>query len=102
MSKHDLALGVIGGSGLYAMDQLKDIKEIRVKTPFGNPSGPYVQGTFHGTKLTFLARHGKGHHLLPTEINYRANIYGFKTLGIERIVAMGACGSLKEKLHPGY
>jgi len=94
------ALGVIGGSGLYQMAALKDRREETVATPFGEPSDPFVLGTVGGRDIVFLARHGRGHRLLPTEINFRANIYGFKALGVERIVSISAVGSLREELRP--
>jgi 5'-methylthioadenosine phosphorylase len=94
------ALGVIGGSGLYQMAGLENLREERVGTPFGNPSDAYVLGTVDGRDIVFLARHGRGHTLLPTEINFRANVYGFKALGVERIVSVSAVGSLREELRP--
>jgi 5'-methylthioadenosine phosphorylase len=93
-------IGIIGGSGLYAMPGLTKIKEVRVRTPFGQPSDPYVLGTLEGRKVAFLARHGRGHRILPTELNFRANIYGFKQLGVERIVSVSAVGSLREEHKP--
>ena len=93
-------IGIIGGSGLYAMPGLTKIKEVRLRTPFGQPSDPYVLGTLEGRKVAFLARHGRGHRILPTELNFRANIYGFKHLGVERIVSVSAVGSLKEEHKP--
>ena len=93
-------IGIIGGSGLYSMPGLTKIKEIRLRTPFGQPSDPYVLGTLEGRKVAFLARHGRGHRILPTELNFRANIYGFKQLGVERIVSVSAVGSLKEEHKP--
>lgn len=94
------ALGVIGGSGLYAMEGLEGVREERVQTPFGEPSDGYVSGRLGGREVIFLARHGRGHRLLPTEINFRANIFGFKTLGVERLVSISAVGSLREDLKP--
>jgi len=93
-------IGIIGGSGLYSMPGLTKIKELRLRTPFGQPSDPYVLGTLEGRKVAFLARHGRGHRILPTELNFRANIYGFKHLGVERIVSVSAVGSLKEEHKP--
>ena len=93
-------IGIIGGSGLYHMPGLSDVREVQQKTPFGDPSDPYVLGTLEGKKVAFLARHGRGHRLLPTELNFRANIYGFKQLGVERIVSVSAVGSLKEEHKP--
>jgi 5'-methylthioadenosine phosphorylase len=95
------AIGVIGGSGLYAMQGLTNTREIRMKTPFGEPSDAIVVGTLEGKQVAFLARHGRGHRILPTEINYRANIYAMKLLGVERIISVSAVGSLKEDLRPG-
>src|SRR3989441_635558 len=94
------ALGVIGGSGLYEMAGLEDRREERISTPFGDPSDAYVLGTIDGRDIAFLSRHGRGHRLLPSEINFRANILGFKTLGVERIVSVSAVGSLREELRP--
>jgi len=93
-------IGIIGGSGLYSMPGLTKVKELRLKTPFGTPSDAYVLGTLAGRKVAFLARHGRGHRILPTELNFRANIYGFKQLGVERIVSISAVGSLKEEHKP--
>ena len=93
-------VGIIGGSGFYNIDGIKDIKNISVKTPFGAPSGEFITGVLEGKEVVFLARHDKGHRILPGEINYRANIYGMKKLGVERIISVSACGSLKEELKP--
>lgn len=93
-------IGVIGGSGLYQMPDLEQKREIRIETPFGNPSDHYFLGTLGGRRVAFLARHGRGHRILPTEINYRANIYGFKKLGVRQIVSASAVGSLKEEHKP--
>jgi 5'-methylthioadenosine phosphorylase len=93
-------IGIIGGSGFYNIDGIKDVKTVKVKTPFGDPSSEYVTGVLEGARVVFLARHGKGHRVLPSEINYRANIYGMKKLGVERIISVSACGSLKEELKP--
>ena len=93
-------IGIIGGSGLYHMPGLTKVKEVRIKTPFGAPSDAYVCGTLEGRKVAFLARHGRGHRLLPSELNFRANIHGFKQLGVERIVSISAVGSLKEEHKP--
>jgi len=95
------AIGIIGGSGLYQMSGLSDVREIRVKTPFGNPSDAIAVGTLEGKRVAFLARHGHGHRILPGEINYRANIYAMKELGVERIISVSAVGSLQEELKPG-
>ena len=93
-------IGIIGGSGLYTMPGLTKVKEVRLTTPFGKPSDAYVCGTLEGRKVAFLARHGRGHVLLPSELNFRANIHGFKQLGVERIVSVSAVGSLKEEHKP--
>jgi 5'-methylthioadenosine phosphorylase len=93
-------IGIIGGSGLYDMAELTEREECAISTPFGDPSGPYVIGTLRSRKVAFLARHGAGHRLLPSEINFRANIYGFKELGAERILSASAVGSLKEEYKP--
>src|SRR5438128_10754048 len=95
------AIGIIGGSGLYSMAGLTNTREIRVKTPFDDPSETIVLGTLEGKQVAFLARHGRGHRILPTEINYRANIYAMKLLGVERIISVSAVGSLREDLRPG-
>ena len=93
-------IGIIGGSGLYDMAELADREELTITTPFGEPSGPYVTATLRGKRVAFLARHGVGHRLMPSELNFRANIYGFKTLGVERIISASAVGSLKEDYPP--
>jgi 5'-methylthioadenosine phosphorylase len=93
-------IGIIGGSGLYSMPGFADAKELRQQTPFGDPSDAYVLGTLAGRKVAFLARHGRGHRISPSELNFRANIYGFKLLGVERIVSVSAVGSLKEEHKP--
>jgi 5'-methylthioadenosine phosphorylase len=95
-------IGVIGGSGLYQMDELTDVRELRIDTPFGAPSDAYITGTLGRTKMVFLPRHGRGHRLLPSEVNYRANIYGMKTLGVQRIISVSAVGSMKEEIVPGH
>src|SRR3989449_578610 len=94
------ALGVIGGSGLYQMPGLDDRREETITTPFGEPSDSFVLGRVGGRDIAFLARHGRGHRLLPTEINFRANLFAFKTLGVERVVSVSAVGSLREELRP--
>ncbi len=99
--KETVRLGIIGGSGLYSMRGLTQTREVRVRTPFGQPSDALVVGTLEGQRVAFLARHGRGHRILPSEINYRANIYAMKLLGVERIVSVSAVGSLKEDLPPG-
>jgi 5'-methylthioadenosine phosphorylase len=93
-------IGIIGGSGLYHIPGFSDVHEVEQKTPFGNPSDAYVLGTLEGRKVAFLARHARGHKLLPSELNFRANIYGFKQLGVERILSLSAVGSLKEEHKP--
>jgi 5'-methylthioadenosine phosphorylase len=98
----DTVIGVIGGSGLYEMEGLEDIRRVRVATPFGEPSDEYVTGSLHGVAMVFLPRHGRGHRFLPSEINYCANIYGMKKLGVERIISVSAVGSLKEIIAPGH
>ena len=98
----DMTIGVIGGSGLYEMEGLEDIRRVRVETPFGDPSDEYVTGVLNGVSMVFLPRHGRGHRLLPSEVNYCANIYGMKTLGVERIISVSAVGSLKEEIAPGH
>src|SRR5690349_15826110 len=95
------AIGIIGGSGLYSMDGLTAAKAMRLKTPFGAPSDAIVLGTLEGKRVAFLARHGRWHRILPSEINYRANIYAMKMLGVERIISVSAVGSLREDLRPG-
>jgi 5'-methylthioadenosine phosphorylase len=94
-------IGIIGGSGLYSMAGLTETREIRVKTPFGEPSDAIVLGTLEGKRVAFLARHGRGHRILPSEINFRANICAMKQLGVERIISVSAVGSLQEDLRPG-
>ena len=98
MSKAEI--GIIGGSGLYGMEGLTDVHEIAVDTPFGAPSDPFVLGTLEGRKVAFLARHGKGHRILPSELNFRANIYAMKSLGVTSILSVSAVGSLKEEHKP--
>lgn len=94
-------IGVIGGSGLYTMSGLSDTREVRLKTPFGDPSDAFIVGTVEGKRVAFLARHGRGHRFLPSEINFRANIYAMKLLGVQRIISVSAVGSLREDLRPG-
>jgi len=93
-------IGIIGGSGLYKMDALKDVREVTVETPFGSPSDAFIVGTLEGTTVAFLARHGRHHHLMPTELPFRANIYALKKLGVEYIISASAVGSLKEEVKP--
>ncbi len=95
-------IGVIGGSGLYEVEGLTELKEVRVETPFGAPSDVYITGVLEGVKMVFLPRHGRGHRYLPSEVNYRANIYGMKKLGVERIISVSAVGSMKETIVPGH
>ena len=95
-----IQIGIIGGSGLYDMAELTDRHELTIDTPFGAPSAPYVTGMIAGTRVAFLARHGAGHRITPSELNFRANIYGFKTLGVERILSASAVGSLREDIAP--
>jgi len=93
-------IGIIGGSGLYSMPGLTEVRELPLDTPFGTPSDSYVLGALSGRRVAFLARHGRGHRLMPTELPYRANIHGFKQLGVERIVSLSAVGSLQEEHKP--
>jgi 5'-methylthioadenosine phosphorylase len=97
-----VTLAIIGGSGLYSMSGLQQRREYKVDTPFGRPSAPIIVGTLEGLRVAFLARHGTGHHIMPSEVPYRANIYALKSLGVQRIVSISACGSLKEELAPGH
>jgi len=99
-SAKSVRIGVIGGSGLYNMPGLESSREVRVKTPFGDPSDALVVGTLEGKRVAFLARHARGHRFLPGEINYRANIHAMKQLGVERIISVSAVGSLQEELKP--
>jgi 5'-methylthioadenosine phosphorylase len=94
-------IGIIGGSGLYSMNGLTKTREVQVKTPFGPPSDAIVLGMLEGKQVAFLARHGRGHRILPSEINFRANVYAMKLLGVERIISVSAVGSLMESLQPG-
>ncbi|PSO88962.1 MAG: S-methyl-5'-thioadenosine phosphorylase [Cyanobacteria bacterium SW_5_48_44] len=93
-------IGIIGGSGLYQMEALKDIEEVSVDTPFGSPSDALIVGTLEGARVAFLARHGRNHHLMPTEIPFRANIHAMKQLGVEYIISASAVGSLQEEVNP--
>ena len=95
-------VGVIGGSGLYEIEGLEGIEEVTLDTPFGAPSDAYITGSLEGVKMVFLPRHGRGHRLLPSEVNYRANIYGMKKLGVSRIISVSAVGSMKEHIVPGH
>jgi 5'-methylthioadenosine phosphorylase len=96
----DVKIGIIGGSGLYKMDALKNVQEVEIETPFGKPSDAFILGDLDGIKVAFLARHGRNHTLLPTELPFRANIYGMKKLGVEYIISASAVGSLKENVKP--
>ena len=95
-------IGVIGGTGLYQMEGLERVTEVEVETPFGKPSDPFLMGSMDGMDLVFLPRHGKGHRLLPTELNFRANLFGLKKLGVEQIISVSAVGSLREEIAPGH
>ncbi len=95
-----MKLGIIGGTGLYEMDGFKDALKVSLTTPFGPPSDDYIQGTLEGREVVFLSRHGRGHRHMPFEINHKANIYGFKTLGVEQIIGVSAVGSLREEFRP--
>ena len=97
-----IRLGVIGGSGVYNIEALTDVEEIKLETPFGDPSDSYIVGTLHGQRVAFLPRHGRGHRISPTQLNQRANIYGFKMLGVEYLIGVSACGSLQEHIEPGH
>jgi len=92
--------GILGGTGLYEMEGVEVVEEVSLETPFGSPSDAYVLGSVGNTRVAFLSRHGRGHRLLPSEINYRANVYGFKLLGVERILSVNSVGSLKEEIRP--
>ena len=94
-------LGVIGGSGLYEVEGLSDVEELEVTTPYGPPSSPLVVGSLAGCRMVFLARHGRGHTLLPSEVPYRANVYALKSLGVRWVISMSAVGSLREDIEPG-
>jgi 5'-methylthioadenosine phosphorylase len=100
-SDGQVTVGVIGGSGLYDMEGLRSIREIQTRTPFGSPSGAITIGTLGQTRVAFLSRHGRGHRLNPSEINYRANIYALKALGVSRVISVSAVGSMKESIEPG-
>jgi 5'-methylthioadenosine phosphorylase len=101
MIENPPSLAVIGGSGLYSMPGLQDIQEYTLDTPFGKPSAPIVVGSLQGVRTAFLARHGHGHHISPTEVNYAANIYALKSLGASRVISISACGSLRDDYAPG-
>ena len=93
-------IGILGGTGLYEIDGFKGRREVRIRTPFGEPSCAFIVGVLEGRRVAFLARHGHGHRLLPAEVNYRANIYGFKKLGVERLISVNSVGSLREEIRP--
>ena len=99
-AKETIEIGIVGGSGLYEMTGLSDTREVRVNTPFVDPSDAFITGTLEGRRVAFLARHGRGHRLSPSEINYRANIFAMKLLGAERIISVSAVGSLRDDLPP--
>lgn len=94
-------IGVIGGSGLYTMSKLENVQEVQVETPFGAPSDVYITGTLQGRDMVFLPRHGRGHRIAPSALNFRANIYGLKQLGVEWVLSVSAVGSMREDIHPG-
>lgn len=96
----DIKIGIIGGTGLYEMEELKKRETVAVDTPFGSPSDSYLVGELNGIRVAFLPRHGIGHRILPHELNFRANIYGFKKIGVERIISVSAVGSMKENIEP--
>lgn len=95
-------LGVIGGSGLYDLDRLRGVERVRLETPFGEPSDEYVVGEIEGCRVAFLPRHGRGHRILPSELNFRANVHGMKQLGVQMLLSVGAVGSLREEIAPGH
>jgi len=101
MTDDPIRIGIIGGSGLYQMEGLSEVEERPVSTPFGDPSDAVTVGTLEGVRVAFLARHGRGHRIMPTEVNYRANILALKSLGVEQVISISACGSLREHLPPG-
>lgn len=100
--RNPIRIGVIGGSGVYQMEALENIEEVMLDTPFGAPSDAYIVGVLAGQRVAFLARHGRGHRFSPSRVNYRANIYGFKMLGVEYLIGVSACGSLREDIAPGH
>ena len=104
MEEHnkEAVIGIIGGSGLYSIEGLKGIQEKRITTPFGEPSDAYIMGELDGTTVVFLPRHGRGHRISPSEINFRANIFGMKMLGVNRLISVSAVGSMKEQIKPGH
>src|SRR5262249_46233155 len=95
-------LGVIGGSGFYQMPGIEGVEQVEIDTPFGKPSDPLITGRIGSQDVVFLARHGKGHRILPSELNYRANIYAMKTLGVDHLVSVSTAGSMKESIAPGH
>ena len=101
MSESRIRIGVIGGSGLYQMEGLIDVEERHIATPFGDPSDAVVIGTLEGARVAFVARHGRGHRIRPTEVTDRANVFALTSLGVEQVIGISACGSLREHLHPG-
>ena len=101
MDRSEFTVGVIGGSGLYEMDGLTDVQEFAIATPFGRPSDAYVSGVKDGVRLVFLPRHGRGHRVSPSEINYRANVWGMKAFGVDRLISVSAVGSMREDIVPG-
>lgn len=96
----NVKIGIIGGSGLYDMETLTNVEQVKIETPFGDPSDTFVVGTLEGIRVAFLPRHGRGHRISPSELNFRANIYGMKKLGVEHLISVTAVGSLKETIHP--
>src|SRR5512136_1984002 len=98
----ETVIGVIGGSGLYELEGLTGIKSVAMETPFGSPSDEFITGVLDGVQMVFLPRHGRGHRLLPSEVNYRANIYGMKKLGVTHLISVSAVGSMKEEIVPGH
>lgn len=101
MTLPPIEIGIVGGSGLYDLEGLRSVKEVNLETPFGVPSDAYITGILDGRRVAFLPRHGRGHRFTPTEVNYRANIFGFKQLGVSQLLAVTAVGSLREQIHPG-
>src|SRR5690242_12561505 len=99
-SMAEAKLGVIGGSGFYEMEGLTDVQRVEIDTPFGRPSDAIVIGTLQGVRVAFVPRHGAGHRITPTEIPARANIWALKSLGVEHVISISACGSLQEQIHP--
>jgi 5'-methylthioadenosine phosphorylase len=95
-----VSIGILGGTGLYEIEGIEDVKEVKLETPFGKPSDAYILGKLERKRVAFLSRHSRGHCLIPSEINYRANIYGFKMLGVERVISVNSVGSLKEEIKP--